>query len=81
MIVTSVQRVLPPNCGAVVTISIPGGKELAARTLNPALGIVGGLSILGTNGIVRPMSEEAFKNSLTPLVEKCAAFKAAKESL
>lgn len=68
MILHAVQGVLPPNLGAIVTISVPGGKELAARTLNPTLGIVGGLSILGTNGIVHPMSEEAFKNSLIPQI-------------
>jgi cobalt-precorrin-5B (C1)-methyltransferase len=64
----AVESVLPPDCGAIVTISIPGGRELASRTLNPAMGVVGGLSILGTSGIVHPMSEEAFKNSLTPQI-------------
>jgi cobalt-precorrin-5B (C1)-methyltransferase len=68
MIHDAVKKVLPPDVGAIVTIAIPGGEQLAKRTLNPAMGVVGGLSILGTSGIVHPMSEEAFKNSLTPQI-------------
>ncbi len=50
--------------GACVMISIPGGQELAKKTFNSRVGVEGGLSILGTSGIVRPMSEEAMKDSL-----------------
>ncbi|SMD06177.1 cobalt-precorrin 5B C1-methyltransferase [Sporomusa malonica] len=68
MITKAVEDCLPPGKGAIVTISIPDGERLAARTLNPILGIAGGLSIIGTTGIVEPMSEEAFKNSLVPQI-------------
>ncbi len=54
--------------GCIVTVSIPKGVELAKQTLNPSLGVVGGISVLGTTGIVKPMSEEAYKKSLAPQV-------------
>ena len=50
--------------GYEVTISIPGGAELAARTFNPRLGIVGGVSILGTTGRVVPFSCPALREAL-----------------
>ena len=59
--------------GLEVTISIPNGVELAKRTLNPTLGIEGGLSIIGTTGVLRPMSEDAFKRSLVPQIDVALA--------
>jgi len=50
--------------GVRVTVSIPGGRELAAKTFNPKLGIEGGLSILGTTGRVRAFSHEAMREAL-----------------
>lgn len=50
--------------GMDVVISIPGGAEAAARTFNPKLGIEGGVSILGTSGIVEPMSESAIADTI-----------------
>jgi cobalt-precorrin-5B (C1)-methyltransferase len=69
MIRDNVAAVLPPGSGAEVIISVPEGESLARRTMNPQLGIVGGISILGTTGIVEPMSEDAFKSALAPQLD------------
>ena len=53
--------------GYDVTVSVPGGEDLAQKTFNPRLGIVGGISILGTSGRVRPFSAPALRAAL-----KCA---------
>lgn len=56
-----------------ITVSIPGGRELAARTFNPRLGIEGGLSILGTTGRVRPYSSSALRDALKCSLDVAAA--------
>ena len=63
MITDSINAVLdehPTDAGIHVEVFVPEGERLAKKTLNARLGIIGGLSILGTTGIVRPMSHEAY---------------------
>ena len=59
LLVQGIIRQYITSGGLAVTVSAPGGEELATRTFNPQLGIEGGISILGTSGIVEPMSERA----------------------
>ena len=74
MISYSVEEVLDPDeRGVHVVISVPGGNEMAEKTTNARLGIVGGISILGTTGIVRPFSTAAWAASVVQAVNVMGA--------
>ena len=62
--VEEVCRLTDYHGGIAVEISAPDGEALAKKTFNPRLGIVGGISILGTTGIVEPMSEQALVDTI-----------------
>src|ERR687892_2274475 len=74
MISYSVEEILDPNeRGVRVVISVPGGEKMAEKTTNARLGIVGGISILGTTGIVRPFSTAAYRASVVQQIDVAAA--------
>lgn len=73
MIKEAIREVLPPSKGVKVTISAPEGEEIAKKTQNAKLGIIGGVSILGTTGVVRPLSLTAYKRSLVPQLDVALA--------
>ena len=73
MIKQAIREVLPKGKGVEVTISVPQGETVAKKTQNSKLGIIGGISILGTTGVVRPLSINAYKSSLVPALEVALA--------
>ncbi|HHT9134205.1 MAG TPA: cobalt-precorrin-5B (C(1))-methyltransferase CbiD [Candidatus Avalokitesvara rifleensis] len=73
MIRESVKKFMRRDTGLRVTVSVPGGEEIAEKTFNPRLGILGGISIIGTTGIVRPMSQESHKVSLVCALDVASA--------
>jgi len=74
MISYSVREILDPDeVGVRVVISVPGGEEMAEKTTNARLGILGGISILGTTGIVRPFSTAAWAASVVQAVNVMGA--------
>jgi cobalt-precorrin-5B (C1)-methyltransferase len=76
MILESVKEVFALRCvpaTLTVSLSIPDGEERARKTLNERLGIVGGLSILGTTGIVRPISADAWTATIDTAIDVALA--------
>ncbi len=73
MITDAVKEALPAGKGAEVTITVPAGEQVAEKTFNAKLGVVGGISILGTTGVVKPYSLEACRRSLVPQIDVALA--------
>jgi len=74
MITQAVGEVIDPeNQGVQVTISVPDGERMARKTTNARLGILGGISILGTTGIVRPFSTASWRASVEQAISVLAA--------
>ena len=73
MIIKNLSDKIPEGKIAKVTISIPEGKDIAKKTMNPKLGIVDGISVLGTTGIARSMSSDAYKNSIVTQLDVALA--------
>lgn len=73
MIRRNILEQLKPEKTLKVTVSVPDGERVAQRTFNPRLGIVGGISIVGVSGIVKPFSEESFVASIKKCVQVAKA--------
>ena len=72
-VLTSVYGEALDNQGVVATITVPDGEKRSERTLNARLGIIGGLSILGTTGIVRPISHRAWTDTIDTAIDVALA--------
>jgi cobalt-precorrin-5B (C1)-methyltransferase len=73
MITAAIREVLPTGKGVEILISAPEGGNVAKKTMNSKLGIIGGVSILGTTGVVKPLSLEACRRSLVPQIDVALA--------
>lgn len=71
MIRNQLLKIYPRGCD--VTISVPGGEQLAKKTFNPRIGVLGGISIIGTSGIVMPFSNVAFIEAIRREMEVAKA--------
>jgi cobalt-precorrin-5B (C1)-methyltransferase len=69
MITDAIKEVLPQGKGAQVTIAVPEGAKAAEKTFNAKLGIIGGISIIGSTGVVKPLSQDACRRSLVPQID------------
>ena len=68
--VDRVRKAAGRNIPLTIEISVPEGKSIAEKTYNPRLGIMGGISILGTTGIVDPMSEKALVDTIKMVIDQ-----------
>ena len=73
MIKENLKRYLPEGRGVIVKIIIPEGRAIAPKTMNSRLGIMDGISVLGTTGVARPMSSKAYKDSLRVQIDVAVA--------
>jgi cobalt-precorrin-5B (C1)-methyltransferase len=67
----NLKEILPSDFFAEVEVFVPRGREVAKHTYNPILGIEGGISILGTTGLVLPMSHQAFQETVYLHLKQC----------
>jgi cobalt-precorrin-5B (C1)-methyltransferase len=73
MITEAVKEALPEGMGADILIEAPEGAKITKKTTNDKLGIKGGISILGTTGVVKPYSAEACRRSMLPQIDVAIA--------